>query len=272
MASSGYSRVFKLLAPPLLTLYGIDKCVTHLEAKYPPRPDESTTVAFRTPQSTTQFCRDVDIYSARIPLKYLQNRFLPTDTPQPSRGDLQEAWARTVIGSTLLRTEASLVGLLIKGKFHPGDLGDTVDGFSPNRKTGRPRKLMNGILTVDRPPSDGDAGQDYGLLVSWQIAPQTRLFFEKIARWGYPWRFMSGGRHEISVSEPFKSGDGDELLVDVVFSTAHDYEIVPEEGGLMNQKAIPAWSGRLHRLFAMLILDMAVRELKWEDERREKGL
>lgn len=136
-------------------------------------------------------------------------------------------------------------------------------------------------MTVERAPNAaGNEAQQYGLLLSWQLAPEPRLFFEKIARWGYPWRLMSGGRHEISVSEPFwEKGDRDgdsegkgEMMVEVRFASAHDYEVVPEEGGVDRQKVIPAWSARLHRAFAMVILDMAVRELRWEAERREKGL
>lgn len=88
----------------------------------------------------------------------------------------------------------------------------------------------------------------------------AREFFEKIASYGYPWRLMSGGRHEINVSKPFKTEEGQ--VVEVRFASAHDYEIVPEEGELEKQKTIPAWGKRLHRGFARLVLDSAVRELR----------
>lgn len=81
---------------------------------------------------------------------------------------------------------------------------------------------------------------------------------------------MSGGRHEISVSEPFKGEDGE--YVEVLLATAHDYEIIPGEGELKDQKIIPGWTGRLHRAFARFVFDISVREMKWEDERRAKGL
>jgi hypothetical protein len=92
-----------------------------------------------------------------------------------------------------------------------------------------------------------------------------RLFFEKIARWGYPWRLMSGVRHEMSVSEPFQRNAG--MFVEVRFASAHDYEVVDAEGEREKQKIIPAWVLRLHRGYARFILDSAVRELQREVEK-----
>lgn len=270
MAPRPFLRAVTLLTPPILIVYGINKGINHLESRYPPLPaDTTTSTALRTPQSTSQFCRHVDVYSAKIPLRHLENRIKDEDSSTPSPQELHEAWARSLIGSSVLRTEGSLIGLLTRWKWHPGDVGDGCNGFGTNRKTGAPRKLLNGVFTVLRTPAERD-GREHGLLVSWTLSPDLRRLFEKIARWGYPWRFMSGGRHEISVSEPFK-GDGGEY-VEVLFATAHDYKIIPEEGDLSKQKAIPEWTGRLHRAFARLVLDVAVRELKWEDERKGKGL
>jgi hypothetical protein len=137
--------------------------------------------------------------------------------------------------------------------FTPGDTGSSEAGFSPYN--GSPRDLLNGVLTVQREPgTDKDSN---GLLVSWRIPDEQRLFFEKIARWGYPWRLMSGGRHEMSVSEPF-GVPGQGALVEVRFAASHDYEVVTGE---QVQKVIPAWTLRLHRGYARLILDRAVKEI-----------
>lgn len=74
---------------------------------------------------------------------------------------------------------------------------------------------------------------------------------------------MSGGRHEISVSQPFDKEDsqGHEPFVEVRFASAHAYETISEEGGLKCQKRTPAWVGRLHRGYARWALDSAVWEL-----------
>lgn len=115
---------------------------------------------------------------------------------------------------------------------------------------------MNGIMEVQRQIAADDDSN--GLLISWKMADKPRLFFERIARWGYPWRLMSGGRHEMSISEPFEI-EGDKF-VEVRFASAHDYEVVEGEG--LGQKILPEWTNRLHRGFARLVLDIAVKELE----------
>lgn len=122
---------------------------------------------------------------------------------------------------------------------------------------------MNGAFSVERSPSSGSwlsLSGPSALLVSWKVPDNAREFFEKIAGYGYPWRLMSGGRHEITVSKPFK--EEGRQVVEVRFASAHDYEIVSEEGDLEKQKIIPAWVGRLHRGYARLVLDTAVWELQ----------
>lgn len=122
-----------------------------------------------------------------------------------------------------------------------------------------PRVLLNGVATIQR--GIGADQDSNGLLISWKMPDEPRVFFEKMARWGYPWRLVSGGRHEMSVSEPFEvEGDGRKKFVEVRFSTVHDYEVVLEEGEM--QKVMPAWVLRLHRGFARLVLDVAVKEVQ----------
>lgn len=306
-----------LTIPPLLLTGATYQTIRTLEKRYPPLPatDSTTSPALRTSHNpSSQHCRGdcVDVYSARIPVRYLSRRAsqvgdttTTTSTPTTYGGekaDLQEIWARSLIGSTILRSEGSLVRFLDTWgrSFDSGDTGSSDEGFAPYKKSGKKRTLLNGVLTVEREPSppssssgstgsgssggsgSGSAGEytpETSLLVSWQMAPQTCRFFEKLARWGYPWRMMSGGRHEMSVSAPFREpgngngrDDGEGPYVEVRFTSAHDYETIPEEGGLEEQKCIPMFMGRLHRAFARAVLDMAVRELRWEDERRGKGL
>jgi hypothetical protein len=274
MAARPRTRLLLILAlPPVAIGYGIHRGLNALEARYPPLPAEPTTsIALRTPANpSTQFCAYIDVYAARVPVKALLPRAQSTDAVPDKRKstnfEITSAWARAFIGNKIFRTEGSLVGLLAKGKFSPGDTGDTPAGFASPDASGEPRTLLNGVFVVERPPSEDDRD---GLLVSWRMSDEPRRFFEKVARWGYPWRLMSGGRHELSVSGPFDAVEDDESqgpLVEVRFASAHDYEIVPEEGALQHQKTIPGWTGRLHRGYARLLLDCAVRELKREYEK-----
>lgn len=68
---------------------------------------------------------------------------------------------------------------------------------------------------------------------------------------------MSGGRHELSISEVYVY-QGEEV-VDVRFASAHDYEVISDEEPM--QKKVPAWVGRLHRGYARALVDWAVRDL-----------
>ncbi|KAL2867022.1 uncharacterized protein BJX67DRAFT_353720 [Aspergillus lucknowensis] len=266
-------RLLFLLGSPVVGVYAIHRGLTTLEARYAalPADDSTSSVALRTPGSpSTQHSPHIDIYSARIPVKALLARTNnPSDPKNSDNATLSTVWAQSVFGSRIFRLEGRIFGLFAaERKFEPGDVGNTPEAFNPvstnsdctaGRDEGK-RKLLHGALTVERPPS---LNSPHGLLVSWKMPDKPRIFFEKIARWGYPWRLMSGGRHELSVSEPFMIPGRDEQgpFVEVRFASAHDYEIFSEEGELKDQKTIPGWSARLHRGYAMAILDRAVREL-----------
>jgi hypothetical protein len=259
MARRTITRLLYIAAPIGATSYGIHRGLAHLEDKYPnlPASSNASKALLQPSNPQNQRCAYSDIFVARMPLSALEAR-----VQSPGKRDhiaLEEAWARAVLGSRILRAEGSLIGLLTKRKFSPGDIGE--HGFGP-RENGETQKLLNGVLYTQRTP--GADADSQGLLIAWYMADEPRVFFEKIARWGYPWRLMSGGRHEMGVSEPYDV-PGQGWVVDVRFSAAHDYEIVEEEG--VKQKIIPRWVMRLHAGYARLILDLAVREVVEEYEK-----
>ena len=207
--------------------------ITQLEAKYPPRrPESFSTNALRTPSNpTTQHTPYVDIYSTRVPAAGLR----------PHTGDvhsIEEAWAHTFFESRIMRAE----GKLVAASRSPGDCGE--HGFSQGQQ------LLNGLFEVLRPPARGAP-----LLLGWKMAEEPVAFFRRIAAWGYPWRLMSGGRHELAVGPVDAEG-----MVEVGFSAAHDYEVVQSEGEA--QKTIPEWVKRLHRAYAMWLLDERAEEVR----------
>ncbi|KAJ5538161.1 hypothetical protein N7494_007640 [Penicillium frequentans] len=250
------SKILAYIVLPFgATVYGTHIGLNHLEKKYPNRPLTTGSKLLQTPNNPqTQHCPYTDIYSARIPIQALVARCKPNSQPSDKTA-LEDAWARSLLGSPILKTEASIFGLLSRGTYEPGDLGNTEEGFKSGAM-GKPRKLMNGIMEVQRQIGADDDSN--GLLISWKMAHEPRLFFERIARWGYPWRLMSGGRHEMSVSGPFEV-EG-RSFVEVRFASAHDYEVFEAE--VLKQKILPEWTNRLHRGFARLVLDITVRELE----------
>ncbi|KKY16495.1 hypothetical protein UCDDS831_g06994 [Diplodia seriata] len=255
------------VAPPAYYIY---TTINRLEAAYPRlRPEaQHSTAALRSPAfPVTDHTPHVDIYGAKVPAAALRGRHgLDGRALSP-----EEAWATLFLESPALRLEGKALGSFAHGA---GDAGER--GFHPRQR------LLNGLFEVVRPPSPSSSSatsrflrpiaalnQPQPLLVRWAFPPQAVGFFHKAAvDWGYPWRLMSGGRQEFAVGEP--DGDG---MVEVRYACAQDYERVADEGH--KQKTIPEWWLRLHRVYAMWLLDERVEALKKraaEEERREGGL
>lgn len=235
--------------------YYVYSTINRLEAKYPRlRPEAASTTALRTPAfPVTHHTPHVDIYGGKLPVRVL----LEQHAPDGRKLSLEEAWAKLFFESPTLRLEGKLFGGFARG---PGDCGER--GFHPKQQ------LLHGAMEVIRapsPPSSSAAAsrflrlplaQPAPLLVQWTFPPQVVGFVHKAAvDWAYPWRFMTGGRHEFAVGEPDNDG-----LVEVRFASAHDYERVNQEGH--KQKTIPEWTARLHRVYAMWLLDERIETLK----------
>lgn len=234
--------------------YYVYSTITRLEATYLRlQPEATSTSAFRaTPDSTYQplgkhHTPHIDIYGARVPAKVLHEQ---NDPSTGRRLSPDEAWARLFLQSPVLQLEGKLFGGFSRGT---GDVGE--DGFH------RGQKLLNGGFEVLRAPSQPPSifrplTHPEPLLVQWVFPPHLVAFCRKAAAdWGYPFRFMSGGRHEFSVGGVDNHG-----MVEVRFGSAHDYEWVDSEG--KSQKAIPEWTSRLHRAYAIWLLDERIQALK----------
>ncbi|ROV98381.1 hypothetical protein VMCG_07197 [Cytospora schulzeri] len=250
-----FRRLFVTSAVVGAPTYYVYSTITRLEAKYPRlQPEAASTSAFRAPStglydySGKYHTPHVDVYGGKVPAKLLQ------DYRDPATGHKlspEEAWARFFLESPVLRLEAKLLGGFTNG---PGDCGE--QGFHTGQS------LLNGAIEVTRPPSRPSSiwslglGKPEPLLVQWTLPPYLVSFCRKAAtEWGYPFRFMSGGRHEWSVGAVDYDG-----TVEVRFGSAHDYEWIDSEG--KTQKTIPEWTGRLHRAYAMWLLDERIESLK----------
>ncbi|KAL1988655.1 hypothetical protein VTN96DRAFT_8355 [Rasamsonia emersonii] len=282
---------FVLIPVGSVGYYGVQRWLSSLEARYPPlSPADvttTTTTVLRTPcNPDTQRCAYIDVYTARVPLRILQQ--LQQRQAQRRRKDdnndkdnLHVTWAKAFLGSRVMRAEAPFVGLASTSddidrsiKFLAVDEDVYQHGSLAFIKDQNTRTSSG---TVDKKDIPDEAKPAEGVLFCWHMPDEPRRFFETIARWGYPWRLMSGGRHELSVSAPFIPDEDDrhqdrnnEPVVEVRFATAHDYEVVPEEGPLEKQKIIPVWTLRLHRAYARFLLDMAVKELIASSEQENR--
>lgn len=234
-----------LTAPPGLYIYST---VRRLEREYPELDPKSTsTEAFRTSSHPMQFhTPHVDVYGARVPAKLLTS-LCSMDGHTLSK---EEAWARFFLQSPILQSESKLVGLLTG---IPSDFGEK--GFYEGQT------LLNGICEVTRAPQKGTVlAQPAPLLVQWEFpAKGVALYRTAATQYRFPYRMMSGGRHEFGVGNVDSEG-----MVEVRFSSAHDYELIPEEGN--EQKVQPQIMGTLHRAFARCVLDERVKALQKELE------
>lgn len=250
----------RLVAALALTT-GCVGCGTHLylnslERRYPALPPETTTTKIlRIPDSPeTQRCAYVDVFAARIPLQKL----LHSSAEGESNADLALIWARHFLESRIMQMERKSFGLpslaaedssalsttfreAKEGDWHPGEV-----------RVVKSRTTDGNLFLQAKPHVEG-------VLFCWKLPDKPRIFFENLAVWGYPWRLMSGGRHELNV-HLLDTTDDEEAIVEVRFASAHDYRIVPSEGD--HQKTIPNWTMRLHRGFGRFVLDRAVKELQ----------
>ncbi|KAL1968121.1 hypothetical protein VTN77DRAFT_2252 [Rasamsonia byssochlamydoides] len=281
------TAAFILIPVSSVGYYSVQRWLSSLEARYPPvDTTTTTTTVLRTPcNPATQRCAYIDTYAARVPLRillqrqqqYQQARGRREEEANNDKENLHITWAKAFFGSRIMRAETPFIGLPSASDeidrsikfvsasdevYQHGSLAFVTDqqislvttSINTKKKDKHERQY----------PAEWQPAE--GVLFCWHMPTRPRKFFESLARWGYPWRLMSGGRHELRVSRPFiPDNNQDELepepMVEVRFATAHDYEVVPAEGPLEKQKIIPAWTLRLHRAYARLLLDRAVREL-----------
>ncbi|KAK9470662.1 uncharacterized protein V1510DRAFT_422415 [Dipodascopsis tothii] len=97
-----------------------------------------------------------------------------------------------------------------------------------------------------------DSTTDNSVLVRWDMPEATVGFFDSLAGYGYPWRLMTGGYHEIYAERvPGTTG-----TVRLWFASAHEY------AAHRDGKTIPQWVLGLHRIYARIILRSAIASIE----------
>ena len=237
------TTILAAVATATAGLMTLDWTLSKLETQYPNLPAEKrTSRALQSPgDPSRQRCAYIDTYATKIPVRLLERKALLSskqnnDSSLLTREDLQRAWVEAVMGSRVMRARERFFST-------PSNDPDSIPGLTIVRGFGKGEEEFT----------------NYGYLLSWEMPRPACEFFESAAHYGYPWRLMSGGRHEIGVASTDDNSDDDDDDVEVRFVSAHDYEIVPDEGH--DQKVIPKWVGRLHSAYARVILDQAVHEL-----------
>lgn len=101
------------------------------------------------------------------------------------------------------------------------------------------------LFTIEQHTTDS-------LVVSWKVPEKGIAFGEKLALKGSPFRLMNGGFHELYVEDGGETDD----YVTFWFACAHGYN------KLGDNKVMPKLGLQFHLLYARLLLDSAVRNIK----------
>ncbi|ODV62689.1 uncharacterized protein ASCRUDRAFT_137327 [Ascoidea rubescens DSM 1968] len=157
--------------------------------------------------------------------------------------------------TNLFKAEVSLIGNS-KNLKKPIDLANTPprSNIVYNDPYNETENNIANILKLIKSSSNSN-------LLQWEIYPPSLVsFFEKIAKYGYPWRLMNGGYHEVYIHFiPNKNTNNENGKFKIYFTCAHEYNKFNHDG-----KILPKFTMWLHRFYAKLLLDQAVRDIKNE--------
>jgi hypothetical protein len=92
----------------------------------------------------------------------------------------------------------------------------------------------------------GDTNESAGALLHWRfdrlVDPRLVEFVDAAASYGYPWRFMIGGFHELIVEDlPGERNEIGEELVKITYALTEVYELHPLGQKEQDKKIIPKW-------------------------------
>lgn len=97
-----------------------------------------------------------------------------------------------------------------------------------------------------------DSKNSKSTIMEWHWNKNSGIvpFFETLSSYGYPWRMMNGGLHEILIKKSQNNPDEFEVW----FSTTHEYN------DSRDGKVIPKWVQSLHRNYARVLLYLATEK------------
>ncbi|KAH6658266.1 hypothetical protein BKA67DRAFT_557557 [Truncatella angustata] len=99
------------------------------------------------------------------------------------------------------------------------------------------------------------SGDSAGIVTFWSFPSHVASVADKAASYGYPWRFMLGGFHELIVE---KSSEDTARITYVMLECYHLY---PNGQAEPDFKTTPQWTQKLHRLYAQDLLEKAVQHI-----------
>ncbi|KAK6535492.1 hypothetical protein TWF694_001947 [Orbilia ellipsospora] len=296
LLSSRRSVIIVLLAPPLLYTSATFVRLLH---QYPTTKIHPSHPVYISRDNQRFKQTHVHWFSAKVPLKTLlsssqRSSVLSESTdkdtsaiskvqvekqfPVPDKNPV-ENWTFAFFSTPTLSLEASSLGWLVGNGFNTGDQArdgvcvgqglahglfrviafqteeDIIEESKNMIKRGEAKEadIVNGgvlgrvIVEYSMPD---------GLVRSWEVVA---------ARYGWPWRHLSGGRHCLEVVSDGLIGrnerDLEDEMVAVRFGCAVDLERVNRVNGQEDAKLMPWAFAWLHEMYARWLVDGAVNKL-----------
>lgn len=180
------------------------------------------------------------------------------DGEEPARGDVRAAlapgtrlWERSfsVFGSWATAPRAAVDAA-------PVDAVVAAGGTYPP-----PCTMPSNAARVANGP--GDAA---GAVLYWRFDqltdPKLTEVFDKMAQYGYPWRFMIGGFHELIVQDLPERNERGEELVRVTYALTEAYDLHPLGKKEEDKKTVPKWTLTFHRDYARSMLHGTIAQIE----------
>ncbi|KAK6345597.1 hypothetical protein TWF718_007507 [Orbilia javanica] len=271
LLSSRRSILFFLIGSPILYL---TTTFTRLLYQYPATDIDGSHPVYKSKDDVRFKQMYGHWFTARVPHKSLIQPSSPAGKAgEESRGEIVkhkktpiEVWTSALFCTPTLGLEAIGIGFFTGNGFTTGDRG--------KEKVYVGQDLAHGVFNVtsieeeSTPPvtlqeeKDGVNGKLLGrAIVAYDIPDYPTHLWEVAAKYGAPWRHISGGRHCFEVIEEEGGKDGEVL---VRFGCVIDMERVNrldrEKGE--DGKGMPWLYVWLHEVYARWLVDGAVKGLR----------
>ncbi|EJD49614.1 hypothetical protein AURDEDRAFT_182763 [Auricularia subglabra TFB-10046 SS5] len=105
-----------------------------------------------------------------------------------------------------------------------------------------------------------------GAVLYWRFDkltdPKAIEIGDKIASYGYPWRFMVGGFHELIVEDVPERNERGEELVRITYALTEAYDLHPLGKKEDDKKTVPGWTLAFHRDYARSMLHETITQIE----------
>ncbi|KAK6528416.1 hypothetical protein TWF281_009657 [Arthrobotrys megalospora] len=268
LLSSRRSILLFLIGPPILYL---TTTITRLLYQYPTTDIERSHPVYKSKDDSRFKQLYGHWFTARVPVKSLiPSSSLRKDGNETGNKEAKiktpiEIWTSALFCTPTLSLEAIGIGIATGNGFKTGDRGEkgVYVGQEIAHGVFNVISLEEGnTLETLREDKDGVNGKLIGrTIIAYDLPDSLTYLWEVAAKYGAPWRHISGGRHCFEVIEEEGGKEGEVM---VRFGCVIDMERVNRQDRASGEdgKGMPGFYVWLHEVYARWLVDGAVRRLR----------